>query len=173
MLKLTVGEHLVNDQIQVLVQAQRFKRCGVCPEKRPQPFRQTAPPNASRFAADLATSCGRQPARPRETALAATSEAAPTTKERGCTTNVHRNHFGPLETKRHAYSAIVMLLQDVLWPYLGTGKTWGMGTTVLVNPKLLLDRNSCVARHPVQFERHGMLYHENLKTGPTPAGSTG
>jgi hypothetical protein len=64
MLKLTVGEHLIENQIEIYVEVQRFKRCGMRPKKRSQPFWQTTPPNASRFAADLATPCGRQPARP-------------------------------------------------------------------------------------------------------------
>jgi hypothetical protein len=102
MLKLTVGKDLVNDQIQVLVQVQRFKRRGVRPKKRPQSFRQAAPPNASRLAADLATPCGRQPARPRETALASACEATAAPKECSCTTNVHRNHLGSLKTERNA-----------------------------------------------------------------------
>jgi hypothetical protein len=49
----------------------------------------------------------------------------------------------------------------------------GNGNYGLVNPKLLLDGKSCVVRHLVQFEKHGMRYHENLETEPTPAGSTG
>jgi hypothetical protein len=49
----------------------------------------------------------------------------------------------------------------------------GNGNYGLVNPKLLLDGKSCVVRHLVHFEKHGMLFHENLETGPTPAGNTG
>jgi hypothetical protein len=47
------------------------------------------------------------------------------------------------------------------------------GNYGLVNLKLLLDGKSCVVRHLVQFEKHGMLCHETPETGPTPAGSTG
>jgi len=49
----------------------------------------------------------------------------------------------------------------------------GSGSYGLVNLKLRLDGKSYVVRRPVQFEKHGMRYHENLETEPTPAGSTG
>lgn len=95
LLSVSVGEHLVADQVEVFLQAQGLERRRMGPEERPQLFRQAAPPHASGFARDLAKTCWRQSARTSQPAFAAASETAATSKERSRATDIHRSHYRP------------------------------------------------------------------------------